>query len=77
MAACLVFYGASNDKHRNLMPTYLLQWEAMRYGKAHGATLYDMWAFLMLMKTSLKNSLCCVRTAYGAFIASNVALVVK
>ncbi len=37
------FYGASNDKHRNLMPTYLLQWEAMRYAKAHGATLYDMW----------------------------------
>ena len=37
------FYGASNDEMRNLMPTYLLQWEAMRYAKAHGATLYDMW----------------------------------
>lgn len=37
------FYGASNDEMRNLMPTYLLQWEAMRYAKAQGATLYDMW----------------------------------
>ena len=37
------FYGASNDEMRNLMPTYLLQWEAMRYAKAHGATQYDMW----------------------------------
>ena len=37
------FYGASNDEHRNLMPTYLLQWEAMRYAKSKGATLYDMW----------------------------------
>ncbi len=37
------FYGASNDEMRNLMPTYLLQWEAMRYAKTHGATLYDLW----------------------------------
>lgn len=37
------FYGASNDKQRNLMPTYLLQWEAIRTAKAHGATLYDLW----------------------------------
>jgi len=36
-------YGASNDELRNLMPTYLLQWEAMRYAKAKGATVYDMW----------------------------------
>ncbi len=25
------------------MPTYLLQWEAMRWAKAHGATEYDLW----------------------------------
>lgn len=37
------FYGASNDELRNLMPTYLLQWEAMRYAKAQGAVIYDMW----------------------------------
>ncbi len=37
------FYGASDDASRNLMPTYLLQWEAMRWSKSHGATIYDLW----------------------------------
>ena len=37
------FYGASDDEMRNLMPTYLLQWEAMRWAKANGAKLYDLW----------------------------------
>ena len=37
------FYGASDDENRNLMPTYLLQWEAIRYAKARGAKLYDLW----------------------------------
>lgn len=36
-------YGASTDKHRNLMPNHLLQWEAMRWAKAHGYSFYDMW----------------------------------
>lgn len=25
------------------MPTYLLQWEAMRWAKAQGCTVYDLW----------------------------------
>lgn len=25
------------------MPNYLLQWESMRWAKAHGYTTYDMW----------------------------------
>jgi len=37
------FYGASDDESRNLMPTYLLQWEAMRWAKARGAASYDLW----------------------------------
>lgn len=37
------FYGASDNNQRNLMPTYLLQWEAMRWAKAHGAVEYDLW----------------------------------
>jgi len=37
------FYGASDDENRNLMPTYLLQWEAMRWAKANGAKTYDLW----------------------------------
>ncbi len=36
-------YGASNDVERNRMPTYLLQWEAMRWAKARGCTEYDLW----------------------------------
>lgn len=37
------FYGASNNKERNRMPTYLLQWEAMRLSAAMGCTVYDLW----------------------------------
>lgn len=37
------FYGASDNSQRNLMPTYLLQWEAMRWAKEHGALEYDLW----------------------------------
>ena len=36
-------YGASSIQHRNLMPNYLLQWEAMRLAKQQGCTQYDMW----------------------------------
>jgi lipid II:glycine glycyltransferase (peptidoglycan interpeptide bridge formation enzyme) len=37
------FYGASSDEARNLMPTYLLQWDAMRWAKARGCEEYDLW----------------------------------
>lgn len=37
------FYGASTDQERNRMPTYLLQWEAMRWAKAKGCKVYDLW----------------------------------
>ncbi len=37
------FYGASIDAHREKMPTYRLQWEAMRWAKAQGCTSYDLW----------------------------------
>lgn len=36
-------YGASTDEERNRMPTYLLQWGAMKWAKAHGAEEYDLW----------------------------------
>jgi peptidoglycan pentaglycine glycine transferase (the first glycine) len=36
-------YGASTDEERNRMPTYLLQWEAMKWAKAHGCEEYDLW----------------------------------
>ncbi len=36
-------YGASADDGRELMPNYLLQWEAMRWAQAQGAQTYDLW----------------------------------
>lgn len=36
-------YGASTDEERNRMPTYLLQWEAMKWAKARGCDEYDLW----------------------------------
>ena len=37
------FYGASANAHREKMPTYLLQWEAIRWAKSRGCTTYDLW----------------------------------
>ncbi len=36
-------YGASTDEERNRMPTYLLQWEAIKWAKARGCEEYDLW----------------------------------
>jgi lipid II:glycine glycyltransferase (peptidoglycan interpeptide bridge formation enzyme) len=40
---CWYFYGASANEQREKMPNYLLQWEAMRWAKAQGYAVYDMW----------------------------------
>ncbi len=40
---CWYFYGASSNLHRDKMPNYLLQWQAMRWAKARGCTTYDLW----------------------------------
>ena len=37
------FYGASSSEQRERMPTYLLQWEAMRWARQRGCTTYDLW----------------------------------
>ncbi len=39
----IYMYGASTQKERNRMPNYLLQWEAIRWAKAQGCTVYDFW----------------------------------
>ena len=36
-------YGMSKNLHREKMPTYLLQWEAMKRAKNHGCKVYDLW----------------------------------
>jgi lipid II:glycine glycyltransferase (peptidoglycan interpeptide bridge formation enzyme) len=52
LAALMVFargerswylFGASTDEERNRMPTYLLQWEAMRWARRRGCRTYDLW----------------------------------
>lgn len=36
-------YGASSDEERQRMPAYAAQWAAMRWAKARGCAIYDMW----------------------------------
>lgn len=36
-------YGMSTEKHRDLMPNYLLQWQAIKLAKEKGCKTYDMW----------------------------------
>jgi len=36
-------YGMSRDAHRDKMPNYLLQWEAIRWARAQGCAVYDLW----------------------------------
>jgi lipid II:glycine glycyltransferase (peptidoglycan interpeptide bridge formation enzyme) len=37
------FYGGSSNEHRERMPNYLLQWEAMRWARSQGCSEYDLW----------------------------------
>ena len=39
-------YGASSNKFRNTMASNLMMWEAIRFGKNHGAKVFDMWGAL-------------------------------
>jgi peptidoglycan pentaglycine glycine transferase (the first glycine) len=36
-------YGMSRELHREKMPNYMLQWEAMRAMKEYGCHTYDLW----------------------------------
>lgn len=39
----IYLFGMSRDEHREKMPNYLLQWEAMRRAKALGCQVYNLW----------------------------------
>lgn len=36
-------YGASTQQHKEVMASNLMMWEAIRWGKMHGAKLFDLW----------------------------------
>lgn len=36
-------YGASSDKHKNVMAANLQMWEAIRFGKKHKLKSFDLW----------------------------------
>ena len=36
-------FGMSREAHRDKMPNYLLQWEAIKWAKAAGCLKYDLW----------------------------------
>ncbi|MEJ7652112.1 MAG: GNAT family N-acetyltransferase [Chloroflexia bacterium] len=58
--------GASSNEHRNLMPTYVLQWEVMRWAKQQGITIYDMVA-IPNPTTSTRRTQCtgCTSSRWG------------
>ena len=39
-------YGASSDEYKHTMASNLIMWEAMKWGKKHGAKLFDLWGAL-------------------------------
>ena len=36
-------YGMSTNEHRDKMPNYLLQWEAIKLSRKLGSRIYDLW----------------------------------
>ena len=49
-------YGASTEEERNRMPTYLLQWEAIKWAKVHGCEEYDLWGVPDEEEATLESS---------------------
>jgi len=49
------FYGASSNAERNRMPTYLLQWQAMRWAAECGCKIYDLWGIPDEDEETLEN----------------------
>jgi len=49
-------YGASSNEMRNLMPTYLLQWQAMLWAKEKGCLGYDLWGIPDMEESTLEDN---------------------
>lgn len=48
-------YGASSEMERNRMPTYLIQWEAMKWARGRGCKTYDLWGIPDLDEDQLEG----------------------
>jgi peptidoglycan pentaglycine glycine transferase (the first glycine) len=48
-------FGASSNTHREKMPTYLLQWEAILWAKGRGYEIYDLWGIPDADETELEE----------------------
>ena len=42
-SGAVYLYGASSNEHRNLMPAYLLQWQAIQDAQKYGCPSYDFY----------------------------------
>lgn len=42
-ATAVYLWGASSEQERSRMPNHALQWAAMQWARAQGATRYDLW----------------------------------
>ena len=42
-SGAIYLYGASSNEHRNLMPAYLLQWQAIQDAQKYGCPSYDFY----------------------------------
>jgi lipid II:glycine glycyltransferase (peptidoglycan interpeptide bridge formation enzyme) len=49
------FYGGSSNSHRDRMPNYLLQWEAIRWARNQGCLEYDLWGVPDADETALEE----------------------
>jgi peptidoglycan pentaglycine glycine transferase (the first glycine) len=58
-------YGASTEVERNRMPTYLLQWEAIRWAKSKGCTEYDLWGIPDMDEEELEKAFTAKRSHEG------------
>lgn len=39
-------YGASSEENREVMASNLMMWEVIKWGKSHGAKIFDLWGAL-------------------------------
>ncbi|MGQ9500997.1 MAG: lipid II:glycine glycyltransferase FemX [Anaerolineae bacterium] len=58
-------FGASSNRYREYMPTYLLQWEAMRWARARGCAAYDLWGIPDAEEETLENNLASANRCTG------------